>query len=176
MMVFDDYITLWNGGMLPPNYSVEKLMQPHESHPRNRLMANVFYLAGFIEAWGRGYEKIRDAFKAEKLEMPVFEEVRGGFMATIKREKFMAIQKGKNFVKDFVKDLSERQEVILELINENPFISAKEISEKISEKTSGKTITDRTVQTDIAKLKKMGYLIREGGRKEGRWTIIVAAW
>lgn len=96
MKVFDDYITLWNGGMLPPNYSVEKLMQPHESHPRNRLMANVFYLAGFIEAWGRGYEKIRDAFKAEKLEMPVFEEVRGGFMATIKREKFMAIQKGQN--------------------------------------------------------------------------------
>ena len=30
------------------------------------------------------------------LEMPVFEEVRGGFMATIKREKFMAIQKGHN--------------------------------------------------------------------------------
>ncbi len=39
MKVFDDYITLWNGGTLPPNYSVEKLMQPHESHPRNRLMA-----------------------------------------------------------------------------------------------------------------------------------------
>ena len=79
-------ITLWNGGMLPPNYSIEKLMQPHESHPRNRLMANLFYLVGFIEAWGRGYEKIRDAFKSEHLEMPVFEEVRGGFMATIKRE------------------------------------------------------------------------------------------
>lgn len=35
-------------------------MEPHESHPRNRLMANVFYLAGFIEAWGRGYEKLRN--------------------------------------------------------------------------------------------------------------------
>ena len=120
------------------------------------------------------------AFKAENLEMPVFEEVRGGFMATIKREKFTAIQKGKNFVKDFVKDfakdLSERQKVILELIYNNPFISAKEISEKISEKISGKTITDRTIQTDIAKLKKIGYLRREGGRKEGRWIIIVTAW
>ena len=57
MKVFDDQITLWNGGSLPPGYTVEKLMEPHESHPRNRLMANVFYLAGFIEAWGRGYEK-----------------------------------------------------------------------------------------------------------------------
>ena len=30
VLVFDDYITLLNGGKLPPNYSVEKLMQPHE--------------------------------------------------------------------------------------------------------------------------------------------------
>ena len=51
MKVFDDHITLWNGGNLPPNYTVEKLMEQHESHPRNRLIANVFYLAGFIEAW-----------------------------------------------------------------------------------------------------------------------------
>jgi len=51
MKVFDDHITLWNGGTLPPGYTVEMLMEPHESHPRNRLTANVFYLAGFIEAW-----------------------------------------------------------------------------------------------------------------------------
>ena len=47
------------------------------------------------------------------LEMPVFEEVRGGFMATIKREKFMAIQKGHKITsvdpKDDPKELSERQ-------------------------------------------------------------------
>jgi len=34
------------------------------------LAMQCFYLAGFIEAWGRGYEKIRDAFKAESLKMP----------------------------------------------------------------------------------------------------------
>ena len=37
MKVFDDQITLWNGGSLPPGYTAEKLMEPHESHPRNRL-------------------------------------------------------------------------------------------------------------------------------------------
>lgn len=36
MKVFDDQITLWNGGTLPPGYTVEMLMEPHESHPRNR--------------------------------------------------------------------------------------------------------------------------------------------
>ena len=110
MKVFDDQITLWNGGTLPPGYTVEMLMEPHESHPRNRLMANVFYLAGFIEAWGRGYEKIRESFEKDKLEVPVFEEVRGGMMATIKREKFMAIQaKGGHLLCGFLQFLHQGQ-------------------------------------------------------------------
>ena len=170
MKVFDDYITLWNGGMLPPNYSVEKLMQPHESHPRNRLMANVFYLAGFIEAWGRGYEKIRDAFKAENLEMPVFEEVRGGFMATIKREKFMTIQKGHNVTsddpKDDPKELSERQKLMLKEMNTNDTITIQEMTQKIN-------VSEKTIKLEIALLQGMGALIREGGRKEGRWVVLI---
>ena len=79
----------------------------------------------------------------------------------------------KDFVKDFVKELSERQKVILELVASDPSISAKAISDKISEKTSEKGITDRTIQNDIAKLKKLGILTREGGRKEGKWVIVI---
>ena len=51
MKVFDNYITLWNPGVLPDGFTVETLFQPHESRPRNRLIANIFYLAGFIESW-----------------------------------------------------------------------------------------------------------------------------
>jgi ATP-dependent DNA helicase RecG len=178
MKVFDEYITLWNGGMLPPNYSVEKLMQPHESHPRNRLMANVFYLAGFIEAWGRGYEKIRDAFNAENLEMPVFEEVRGGFMATIKREKFMAIQKGHNVTSNVtsnvtipvsslsVVQLSERQREICELIKKNPFISGEQMSVVLS-------VVPRTIWRDLSDMQKKGVLIREGNTSAGHWVLLI---
>jgi len=178
MKVFDDYITLWNGGMLPPNYSVEKLMQPHESHPRNRLMANVFYLAGFIEAWGRGYEKIRDAFKAENLEMPVFEEVRGGFMATIKREKFMAIQRGHNVTSNVTSDvtspigslsvvqLTDRQKEICKMIKNDPRVSVKEMSLVLS-------LVERTVKRDLADMQKKGVLIREGNTSAGHWVLLI---
>ena len=182
MKVFDEYITLWNGGMLPPNYSVEKLMQPHESHPRNRLMANVFYLAGFIEAWGRGYEKIRDAFEAEKLEMPVFEEVRGGFMATIKREKFMAIQKGHNVTNGVTSDvtsnvssdvsslsvvqLTDRQKKIRELILKDPFVSTQQMSVVLS-------VVKRTVERDLADMQKKGVLAREGNTSAGHWVLLI---
>jgi len=84
----------------------------------------------------------------------------------------------KDFVKDFVKELSERQLFILEVIVQNPSLSAKTISEKVSEKMSEKvsekkSVSDRTIQNDLAQLKKMGIIAREGGRKEGHWVILI---
>lgn len=51
-------------------------------------------MAGFVEAWGRGYELISEAFKAEGLEVPTLVESEGGVRVTIKRELFYAIQQG----------------------------------------------------------------------------------
>lgn len=68
-------------------------MDFHESHPRNELIAKVFYMAGFIESWGRGYEKIKNAFMREQLQIPSFEQVRGGILASIPRERFAALNK-----------------------------------------------------------------------------------
>lgn len=61
----------------------------------------------------------------------------------------------------------------MEIISANPSLSARAISERMSEKMSEKTqVVNRTVERDIAKLKKMGVLSREGGRKEGHWVIV----
>ena len=180
MKVFDDHITLWNGGTLPPGYTVEKLMKPHESHPRNRLMANVFYLAGFIEAWGRGYEKIREAFEKEKLEVPVFEEVRGGMMATIKREKFMAIQakggvvdNGKDVVDvvidNVVEKLSERQLVIYKMIRKSVADGVVETASSIANKIK---LSPRTIQRDLTRLKDLNVIKHEGPDNGGEWVIL----
>ena len=51
------------------------------------------YLAGFIESWGRGYEKIKKVFENENLQVPTFEQVRGGVLATIPREIFTTLNK-----------------------------------------------------------------------------------
>jgi ATP-dependent DNA helicase RecG len=141
-------------------------------------MANVFYLAGFIEAWGRGYEKIREAFKTENLEMPVFEEVRGGFMATIKREKFMAIQRGHNVTSNVTSDvtspigslsvvqLTDRQKEICKMIKNDPRVSVKEMSLVLS-------LVERTVKRDLADMQKKGVLIREGNTSAGHWVLLI---
>ena len=89
MKVWNDHITIWNPGTLPDGFTVETLMQPHESYPRNKLIANVFYLAGLIESWGRGYYKIRSGFESAGLRVPSFDVVRGGVLATIDRELFV---------------------------------------------------------------------------------------
>ena len=51
------------------------------------------------------------------------------------------------------------------MIISDPFLSAKAISEKISEKEG---TNERTIERDLAKLKKLGILTCESGRKEDR--------
>ncbi len=92
MSIYDDHIHLWNEGVLPDEYTVETLMDKHISKPRNPKMARAFYLAGFIEAWGRGYEKIFAEFDKANLERPTFKVEQGGFSVDIPREKFLAIR------------------------------------------------------------------------------------
>lgn len=41
--------------------STEKLFQNHSSKPYNPKLASVFFKSGMIEAWGRGFEKMREA-------------------------------------------------------------------------------------------------------------------
>ena len=73
-------------------------------------------------------------------------------------------------IKDVAKELTDRQKVILEMIADDPSLTAKAMSEKMLGKDS---VNERTIERDIAKLKKTGILIRKGGRKDGEWVINV---
>lgn len=39
-------------------WTPERLMSPHASQPYNPLIANTFFRAGFVEAWGRGIQEM----------------------------------------------------------------------------------------------------------------------
>ena len=78
----------------------------------------------------------------------------------------------KNVPKDVLKKISDRQRLVLEALAADASLFAKAISEKTSERISEKvSVSDRTIETDLAQLKKLGILSREGGRKEGKWII-----
>ena len=167
MKVWNDHITLWNPGTLPVDLSIDTLMNEHESYPRNKLIARVFYLAGYIEAWGRGYEKIRENFENEHLTMPTFSQVRGGMMVNVKREKFCLLQNnvGDNVGDMSVMQLNERQRKIYHLIVETADITAKQMSVMMS-------VAKRTIERDLATMQKNGYIRHEGSPKGGRWVTI----
>lgn len=47
--LYDDHVEFWNAGSLPSSLTPDDLFDEHDSVPRNRKIAQVFYAAGFIE-------------------------------------------------------------------------------------------------------------------------------
>jgi len=80
--VYDDRLTLWNEGALPDDLPAEALLRSHASKPRNPLIATACFKAGYIDAWGRGIEKMTRACAEASLPPPTFEANSGGVLAT----------------------------------------------------------------------------------------------
>lgn len=64
--------------------TVDDLMGSHRSRPYNPLIANTFFQAGFIEAWGRGIEKIKDSCTEAGNPMPEYVVKKEDMMVTFK--------------------------------------------------------------------------------------------
>ena len=71
----------------------------------------------------------------------------------------------KDGVKGGVKEFTEIQEVIVKEILFGPYITTSELAQKTG-------IKFRTLQQYVSQLQAAGIIIREGGRKEGKWVII----
>ena len=50
--VYADRLIVWNDGPLPVELTVEKLLGQHASYPRNPLIADACFKAGYIDTWG----------------------------------------------------------------------------------------------------------------------------
>ena len=70
--VYDDRLYIANCGCLPENWTLKNLMRKHASSSYDPNIAHVFYLAGFIESWGRGIEKVCSACKKDGVPQPVY--------------------------------------------------------------------------------------------------------
>lgn len=86
--VYNDKLVIMNEGKLPPEVPVEKLKTEHLSKPRNSLLAKAFYLAGFIESWGRGTIKIVENCLQQGLPEPDFIEEYGVMKVVFYKDKF----------------------------------------------------------------------------------------
>ena len=182
---YDDKFVFTNPGLL--KLPVEQIYAGEETRARNQRIQNMFRMIGFGENLGSGFPLILSAWNEKHWLKPQLIEQRGLLQVKlilsieVKEESSFAPEFGiKDGIKSGVKELTERQKFIIEMIFADPFLSAKKISEKISEKTSEKTsekftVSDRTIENDLAQLKKKGIIAREGGRKDGKWVILKPA-
>lgn len=83
MRVYDDKLTIWNEGTLPEGMELESLKRHHISRPRNPLIADVCFKAGYIDSWGRGTLKIYNSCKEAGLPEPQITTLDGGILVAI---------------------------------------------------------------------------------------------
>lgn len=86
--IYKDKLIIMNEGSLPPEVPVESLKTNHLSKPRNKLLAEVFYYAGFIEAWGRGTIRIVEKCLEQGLPEPDFIEENGVMQVVFYKDKW----------------------------------------------------------------------------------------
>ncbi len=160
--VYADRLYIANDCIFPEDWTLDDLMGKHRSRPYNPLIANTFFRAGFIEAWGRGIEKIKDSCKEVGNPMPEY---------TIKREDIMVMFS--SLVSNTDQAANQANQVqdnsvvarILKVIQEEPTLSQKKIAGIIGEKYS-------TVKYYMESMKKSGIIKREGSSQKGRWIIL----
>lgn len=173
MRVYDHSIQLWNFGLLPVQLTPADLMEQHSSYPRNPSLASVFYKAGFIESWGRGFKKIREEFERAKMPLPVIEEKGGGVMVVIKRKTVVDVIKERDNGGEFggnnggnvaVIELTNRQRLIVSIIIKQPSITAKQMAVMTD-------IPQRTIERELSVLQKLKVLYRVGAPRTGKWKV-----
>lgn len=167
--VYEDRLYIANCGELPENWTVDSLMEKHVSQPYNPNIAHVFYLAGLVESWGRGVEKICNACRDAGAPPPEYTVHPGDIMI-----KFTAGRARANGVTDRVTEkvtdrvtnnVTENELAVLRLISEDPGYTMLAIANKLS-------ISRKTVAARIKSLKEKGLLRRLGSARSGHWEII----
>ena len=68
-------------------------------------------------------------------------------------------------VKEKTEEIATREDLIIEILKENPNITLQELADKI-----GKSL--RTVKTSIKVLQESGKIERVGGKKDGSWRVL----
>ncbi|MCD7828150.1 MAG: putative DNA binding domain-containing protein [Clostridiales bacterium] len=172
----DNAMYISNRCILPPNWTAETLMEPHKSVPFNPSIANVFYRAGYIEAWGRGIQKICDSCRELGTSAP--EYIVFGNDITVKFTALQASKVSDDTLNDTLNETLNRQddgldvgldvglaEKTLKIISENPKVTMAEIANECN-------VTKRTVERTIKALREQGKVVREGGKRYGHWNVI----
>ena len=162
--VYADKLLLWNPGELPQDWTVARLKAKHPSHPFNPCVANVFFRAGQIEAWGRGIERIFSACTSAGIPPPTLRCEQKGLWIDFEFGPAADLLSQEAGEKTRDKTREKTRDKILELIRVDPGISMESIATSLG-------LTRKGVEWQVRKLKQSGLLRRVGPDKGGYWEL-----
>ena len=178
----DNSMTISNTCVFPTGWTVETLFKPHKSIPYNPSIAKAFYLAGYIENWGRGIQKICDECKKINASLPEYEILGNDLTVRFKALEEARVTdkvtdgipnkgtnelniKGTDGVTNKVTDeIYTKYKSILSCIKINPKATYKEIAEYLG-------VSRKTIAQKIKYLKDKKIIERYGSTKNGAWII-----
>lgn len=168
--VYEDRLYIANCGELPRDWTVVNLMGKHVSKPYNPSVAHVFYLAGLIESWGRGVEKICNACKAAGAPSPEYTVHPGDIMLKFTSAWGATGSCDVNRVTDGVNDrvndkVNENERAVLTLLQSDPGYTITALAASLG-------LSRKTIASRIKTLKEKGIIERIGSSKKGYWKIL----
>jgi len=154
--VYADKIMIWNYGRLPENWTVEDLLNKHSSQPRNPDIPTAFFRSGYVEAWGKGMDNMKDLCVKAKIPVPQFSCKGNDFWTIFRKDIYNKEDLSKL-------GLNERQIDALLFFKAKREITSSEYAEKYN-------ISDRTARRDLSELTTMELLKNEGDNKLSRYV------
>lgn len=153
--IYRNRISVFNFGELPDGWDIDTLLGPHPSVPRNRIMAEVFHEAGFVEKWGKGIGTVLAACDDAELPQPTFEVFFKGLLVTFNEKPIDAL---------IPIELTQRERVVLEMIRKGEFTTNIGMAEKLS-------VSRSAMESTMRSLKSKKLIERVGSDKNGHWRI-----
>ena len=148
---------------------VDVAMVGGRSDPRNAILHQMFSHLGFGERAGSGLFMISSVWKNKNWIKPELKDElnpnRTILTLYMKKDKYYTNSYTNNYTNSYTNELNDIQLQIIKIINENPRITAKEISIIIGNRGL------QAIKWNLKQLKNNGILERMGTTRKGQWVI-----
>ena len=157
----DDAMYISNECVFPSDWTMESLLQRHQSRPYNPKIARAFFRAGYIESWGRGIQKIFEVCNEYGALQPEY---------VVHSEDIMLKLAAVSITDKHVLKLDSKAEntalkmKIVEYLQNQPTATQKELQEALNE-------TRTHIQKIVKELVGEGKIERKGGKRFGYWEV-----
>ena len=182
--VYEDRLTIWNPAVRPDGWSLKKLLGEHASLPFNPWVANAFFRAGEIEAWGRGIDRIFQACREAGTPRPQLhyepnelrltfrfssahlDNIRGGEGLNTEPDEKWGAKWGEKCGEKWGEKTAATRLRIAQAMRRNPRITIVELAAQLGvASTSG-------IEKHLKAMRDAGCIRRAGPAKGGRWEVL----